>query len=92
VSRGRTASREVRHPEPHHVGSLESDVVDETTLLEERCQAPRCGRPYGNHSPEQITACIERWLLATTADEATACQASENDTRDQSQPEPEMER
>jgi hypothetical protein len=33
-------------------------------LLDRACPVPRCGLRIRDHSPEQATACLERWLAA----------------------------
>lgn len=33
-------------------------------FLDRPCPAPRCGLRIGDHTPEQATACVERWLAA----------------------------
>jgi hypothetical protein len=37
---------------------------DTEALLGEVCQAPGCYLPNGEHSAEETTACLERWLAA----------------------------
>ncbi len=37
---------------------------DTARLLEEQCVAPGCCLRNGDHSPEETTACLERWLVA----------------------------
>jgi hypothetical protein len=39
-------------------------------LLDARCDAPGCYLLNGDHSAEETTACIERWLVALAEVEA----------------------
>ncbi len=44
--------------------AVRQDAAEEAAPLSEPCQAPGCGRRHGDHSPEEVTACLERWLVA----------------------------
>ncbi len=45
---------------------VEPEIVE---LLDEMiCTAPGCYLRYGEHAPEETTACIERELLASEAE------------------------
>ncbi len=46
------------------VAAVRQDAAEQAALLGEPCQAPGCGRRHGDHSPEEVTACLERWLVA----------------------------
>jgi hypothetical protein len=37
-------------------------MPDDMALLDETCQAPGCYLLNGDHSAEETTACLERWL------------------------------
>ncbi len=39
-------------------------MADEIALLDETCQAPGCYLPNGDHSAEETTECLERWLVS----------------------------
>lgn len=40
------------------------ELDDVAALLVEVCPAPGCYLPNGEHTPEEVTACLERWLAA----------------------------
>ncbi len=40
-------------------------MPDDIALLDDQtCQAPGCYLPNGDHSAEETTACLERWLVS----------------------------
>jgi hypothetical protein len=39
-------------------------MPDDIEPLHEMCQSPACYLLNGDHSAEETTACIERWLVA----------------------------
>ncbi len=45
-------------------------MPDDIALLDEMCQAPGCYLPNSDHSAEETTACLERWLVSLAEQEA----------------------
>ncbi len=45
-------------------------MPDDDALLDETCQAPGCYLPNGDHSAEETSACLERWLVSLAELEA----------------------
>jgi hypothetical protein len=43
------------------------EPFEDEALLDRPCPAPRCSLRIRDHSPEQATACFERWLAAMNA-------------------------
>jgi hypothetical protein len=46
------------------LGAAEPEPAAEAALLVEPYQATGCYPLSGDHSPEEVTACLERWLAA----------------------------
>ena len=46
-------------------------IPDDSALLARTCEAPGCYLPNGDHSAEETTACIERWLTSLADVEAS---------------------
>jgi hypothetical protein len=38
--------------------------ADDDRLLAAPCEAPGCPLRNGDHSPEEVSVCLERWLMA----------------------------
>lgn len=54
----------MNEPVPRAVCGVAVDELDVAALLVEVCPAPGCHLPNGEHTPEEVTACLERWLAA----------------------------
>ena len=55
----------MNEPVPRDSRSIAAYELDDVAeVLVEVCPAPGCYLPNGEHTPEEVAACIERWLAA----------------------------